>query len=338
MGAGLQSADGDRPEGARGGWPQGQGSPRGVGALWVPSWARVAQHVNSARGRRGDFVNGKAPGSGSIETPGSPRTRGVGRGGGGGGGSGGTVPGAGNSLAGEAEREEIPVPRGTSGYRSWNLQRGWERPWAHPSPQEPCLSPRGEGFTGGLITQKSCGEEGVSRGSLERPRAPQRRTVRWCEAAGASRSQGPSERRAGGAPRRVSGSQGDSGVNPRLVLKPPGRPQGLAQPGAEEAGPKAVRHTRSKLSVPVVSEVARLAGGRGPEGPGLVPPGGLSLAAPQGDAASPGAEPLRVCIPPVPALLGALTGYSRGRGRGARRGGTLGPHPVPRAAPGSEVT
>lgn len=68
-------------------------------------------------------MNWKAPGSGSRETPGSPAVVAV------------VVaaavaaqcPARGTPWRGEAEREEIPAPRGASGVRSWNLS-GWERP------------------------------------------------------------------------------------------------------------------------------------------------------------------------------------------------------------------
>lgn len=108
------------------------------------------------------------------------------------------------------------------------------------------------------------GRKGLPRFPREAP-GPQRRAVRWCEAAGARGSQGPPGGGLGALPAEARES-GRLRREPRLVLRASAAPRGWRSPALREAGAKAVRHTRSKLSVPVVSEVARLAGGRGPEG------------------------------------------------------------------------
>lgn len=198
--------------------PSGSGvSPRGRGSLGSLLGSGGAAR-GPARGRRGDFVNGKAPGSGSMETPGSPahswrwswrwwwwrRRRHSARRG--------ELPGGGR-LSERRSRSRGARP----GYGAGTCAGGSD-PWA-PSPREPCLSPRGEGFTGGVDNPKELWGGRVSRGSLERPRA---RSVALC--AGVKR-QGREARRAlqaagwGRSPQRL-GSQGDSGVNPGWFSEP----------------------------------------------------------------------------------------------------------------------
>lgn len=104
-------------------------------------------------------MNGKAPGSGSMETPGSPaRCVAVVAAA-----TAAQCPARGTPWRGEAEHEEIPASRGASGYAAGAraggsgcsatppIPRGVQcASLPAPRPQEPCPGPRGEGFTGGV--------------------------------------------------------------------------------------------------------------------------------------------------------------------------------------------
>ena len=161
-GAGLQSAARDRPEGARGGVaPSGSGLSVSLLGSGRGTWSSLRPE--------GRFCEWEGPGVGSMETPGSPAhcvaaaavvVAAAAQ-----------CPARGTPWRGEAEREDIPAPRGASVYAAGaragvsggtvsDLHGMHALLTRHPVPGSPAWVLEEKGSLEQLMTQRSFGEEG----------------------------------------------------------------------------------------------------------------------------------------------------------------------------------